>query len=105
VRKTVLPHQNQALLACRAVMGLPRWKRTGGRDFVFYHSHPGFEWDDLDITNAYQETICNDFQVSTSYPHLEALNRTKGPCSPPERRFLLQPACNLSLSWARQEGP
>jgi len=42
-------------------MGLPRWKRTGGRDFVFYHSHPGFEWDDLDITNAYQETVCNDF--------------------------------------------
>ena len=49
--------------ACRAVMGLPRWKRTGGRDFVFYHSHPGFEWDDLDVTTAYQETICNDFQA------------------------------------------
>ena len=47
-------------------MGLPRWKRTGGRDFVFYHSHPGFEWDDLDITNAYQDTVCNDFQVSLS---------------------------------------
>ena len=48
---------------CRAVMGLPRWKRTGGRDFVFYHSHPGFEWDDLDVTTAYQEIICNDFQA------------------------------------------
>ena len=48
----------------RAVMGLPRWKRTGGRDFVFYHSHPGFEWDDLDVTTAYQETVCNDFQVT-----------------------------------------
>lgn len=51
---------------CRAVMGLPRWKRTGGRDFVFYHSHPGFEWDDLDVTTAYQETICNDFQAGLS---------------------------------------
>ncbi|CAL5229778.1 g13167 [Coccomyxa viridis] len=53
------------LSAYRAVMGLPRWKRTGGRDFVFYHSHPGFEWDDLDVTTAYQETICNDFQWAT----------------------------------------
>ena len=44
-------------------MGLPRWKRTGGRDFVFYHSHPGFKWDDLDVTTAYQDTICNDFQA------------------------------------------
>ena len=49
-------------------MGLPRWKRTGGRDFVFYHSHPGFEWDDLDVTTAYQDTICNDFQVRPAGP-------------------------------------
>ena len=53
---------------CRAVMGLPRWKRTGGRDFVFYHSHPGFEWDDLDVTTAYQDTICNDFQARPVRP-------------------------------------
>ncbi len=51
-------------------MGLPRWKRTGGRDFVFYHSHPGFEWDDLDVTTAYQETICNDFQAGLADPFL-----------------------------------
>ena len=51
-------------------MGLPRWKRTGGRDFVFYHSHPGFEWDDLDVTTAYQETVCNDFQVRVACRHL-----------------------------------
>ena len=49
-------------------MGLPRWKRTGGRDFVFYHSHPGFEWDDLDVTTAYQDTICNDFQARPAGP-------------------------------------
>ena len=66
-------------------MGLPRWKRTGGRDFVFYHSHPGFEWDDLDITNAYQETICNDFQVGLAQPNKRSL-------SPPECRLLLRPA-------------
>lgn len=46
-------------------MGLPRWKRTGGRDFVFYHSHPGFEWDDLAMTTAYQDMLCVDFQWAT----------------------------------------
>ncbi len=56
-------------------MGLPRWKRTGGRDFVFYHSHPGFEWDDLDVTTAYQETICNDFQASLADPFILECNR------------------------------
>lgn len=50
---------------CRAIMGLPRWKRSGGRDFVFFHSHPGFEWDDLAMTTVYQETVCEDFQWAT----------------------------------------
>lgn len=44
---------------CRAIMGLPRWKRSGGQDFVFFHSHPGFEWDDLATTTAYQDMVCN----------------------------------------------
>lgn len=50
--------------ADRAMMALPRWQRSGGRDFVFYHSHSGFEWDDLETTNKYQEMLCHDFQVS-----------------------------------------
>lgn len=58
-------------------MGLPRWKRTGGRDFVFYHSHPGFEWDDLDVTNAYQETLCVDFQVGLES---DSVRRCGSPC-------------------------
>jgi hypothetical protein len=37
--------------------GLPRWKRSGGRDFVFFHSHPGFEWDDIATTTAFQEMV------------------------------------------------
>ena len=44
---------------CRAIMGLPRWKRSGGQDFVFFHSHPGFEWDDLATTTAYQDMACS----------------------------------------------
>ena len=63
-------------------MGLPRWKRTGGRDFVFYHSHPGFEWDDLDVTTAYQETICNDFQASLLiHSYLSAIESAFTPLS------------------------
>lgn len=43
-------------------MALPRWRRTGGLDFVFFHSHPGFEWEDVDITNEMQSLLCNDLQ-------------------------------------------
>ena len=44
-------------------MALPRWQDSGGRDFVFYHSHSGFEWDDVDTTNKYQDMLCHDFQA------------------------------------------
>lgn len=44
-------------------MALPRWQRNGGRDFAFYHSHSGFEWEDVDITNKYMDVLCQDFQV------------------------------------------
>ena len=47
----------------RAIMALPRWQRNGGRDFAFYHSHSGFEWEDVDITNMYMDVLCQDFQV------------------------------------------
>ena len=44
-------------------MALPRWQSNGGRDFAFYHSHSGFEWEDVDITNKYMDMLCQDFQV------------------------------------------
>ena len=44
-------------------MALPKWQRNGGRDFTFYHSHSGFEWDDMETTNKYQDMMCQDFQV------------------------------------------
>ena len=53
-------------MKCRAIMALPKWQRSGGRDFAFYHSHSGFEWESLEITNKYQEMLCNDFQVGSS---------------------------------------
>ena len=53
-------------MLCRAMMALPRWRASGGRDFVFYHSHSGFEWENLETTNKYQEMLCHDFQVGLS---------------------------------------
>lgn len=44
------------------MMALPRWRRSGGADFVFFHAHPGFEWDDVDVTTDLQSLLCNDFQ-------------------------------------------
>ncbi|KAK9822652.1 hypothetical protein WJX81_003745 [Elliptochloris bilobata] len=49
----------------RAMMVLPRWRRSGGADFVFFHAHPGFEWDDVDVTTELQSLLCNDFQWAT----------------------------------------
>ena len=46
----------------RSMMALPRWRRSGGADFVFFHAHPGFEWDDVDVTTDLQSLLCNDFQ-------------------------------------------
>ncbi len=46
-------------------MALPRWRRTGGADFVFFHAHPGFEWDDVEQTTEMQTLLCNDFQWAT----------------------------------------
>ena len=49
----------------RAMMALPCWRRSGGANFVFFHAHPGFEWDDLDVTTDMQSLFCNDFQWAT----------------------------------------
>ena len=46
-------------------MALPCWRRSGGANFVFFHAHPGFEWDDPDVTTDMQSLFCNDFQWAT----------------------------------------
>ena len=51
-------------------MTLPKWQRNGGRDFAFYHPHSGFEWEDLETTNKYQEMLCHDFQVGPAHASL-----------------------------------
>ena len=60
-------------------MGLPRWKRSGGQDFVFFHSHPGFEWDDLPTTTAYQDMV----HTSLLYVALPSPRSCSKSCQPP----------------------
>ncbi|BDA47928.1 probable arabinosyltransferase ARAD2 [Coccomyxa sp. Obi] len=49
----------------RAVMSLQRWQRGGGRDFVFYHSHPSLTVGDEAQHAAFLGTICGNFQWAT----------------------------------------
>lgn len=42
---------------------LPRWKRNGGRDFVFYDAHPGFVSGHS--AQTFVGMLCNEFRHST----------------------------------------
>jgi len=53
------------LACCRAVLDLPKWQKSGGRDFVFYHSHPDFKLSNTEETDAFLGTICGSFQWAT----------------------------------------
>lgn len=46
-------------------MSLQRWQRGGGRDFVFYHSHPSLTVGDEAQHAAFVGTICGNFQWAT----------------------------------------
>ena len=46
-------------------MSLPRWKRGGGRDFVFYHSHPGIDLGGDAQNGAFAATVCGQMQWAT----------------------------------------
>ena len=46
-------------------MSLQRWQRGGGRDFVFYHSHPSLTVGDEAQNAAFLGTICGNFQWAT----------------------------------------
>ena len=41
----------------------PRWKRTHGRDFVFYDPHPGFASGDA--APIFRSMQCNELRKST----------------------------------------
>ena len=41
---------------------LPRWQQSGGRDFVFYDSHPGFGVGDC--AYKFVTMLCQDFKLS-----------------------------------------
>eukprot|EP00884_Botryococcus_braunii_P007896 jgi/Botrbrau1/17107/Bobra.0157s0010.1 len=72
----------------RAMMSLPKWIRNGGQDFVFFWSHPGFEWDDLDMTTAYQDMVCKDFAWSTVFV-IEMAQRYRCPAYSPRNSIVV----------------
>ena len=45
------------------MLNLPRWKLNGGRDFVFYDSHPGFVAGHS--APAFVGMFCNEFRHAT----------------------------------------
>ncbi len=47
------------------LLELPKWRRSGGRDFVFYHSHPGFAWGSEGETSEFLGTLCGALQWAT----------------------------------------
>lgn len=46
-------------------MSLPRWQKSGGRDFVFYHSHPSLILGSEAEHAAFLGTICGNFLWAT----------------------------------------
>ncbi len=52
-------------MVCRGLLRLPRWKSSGGRDFVFYHSFPGLSLGSEQADANFASAMCNNFQWAT----------------------------------------
>ena len=52
-------------MPCRALLELPRWVASGGRDFTFYHSYPGLSMGSEEADANFASVICNNFQWAT----------------------------------------
>ena len=72
------------------LLELPKWRRSGGRDFVFYHPHPGFVWGSESETTDFLGTLCGALQWATM---LVAENGQRWQCASfnPRRAPLTQP--------------
>lgn len=57
--------QKISVCANRVILQLPRWQRSGGRDFVFYQPHPGFGWGSEAETAVVNALVCDHFQWAT----------------------------------------
>ena len=52
-------------MLCRALLELPRWVASGGRDFTFYHSYPGLSMGSEEADANFASVICNNLQWAT----------------------------------------
>ena len=53
------------VILLRKMLELPRWRKNGGRDFVFYDSHPGFV--DGEAANAFLDMNCGVLRNSIHF--------------------------------------
>ena len=49
----------------KAVMELPRWQQSQGRDFFIYESHPGFV--EGDAAHVYRSMPCEEMRGATQF--------------------------------------
>lgn len=52
-------------MLCRALLKLPRWVASGGRDFVFYHSYPALSMGSVQADATFASVFCDNFQWAT----------------------------------------
>ena len=52
-------------MLCSALLRLPRWVASGGRDFVFYHSYPGLSMGSAQADVTFASVLCKNFQWAT----------------------------------------
>ncbi len=52
-------------MPCSALLKLPRWVASGGRDFVFYHSYPGLSMGTAQADATFASVVCKNFQWAT----------------------------------------
>ena len=59
------------------MLKLPRWKASGGRDFVFYHSFPGLQMGSEAADANFRTAMCDNFQWATMLAAEQARPRTE----------------------------
>ena len=68
-------------MLCSALLKLPRWVASGGRDFVFYHSYPGLSMGSAQADATFASVVCNNFQWATMLAAEQVLFDTTIPVS------------------------
>lgn len=87
------------LCASFCAMQMMQWKRSGGKEFVFFQSHPGFAFGNENVTKEFYDKIMCREMGDALHVVVERGQRWKCPtyregacCSPPHKP--LNPSSN-----------